>query len=667
MKNVLLQMKLVAIILFCYPIISIAQQNDYTPNDFFHTVSISEPAVSPNGEWIAYTLTTIDSTEDYSTSDIWMVDRNGLNNIQLTYTPQEDETTPKWSPDGQWLSFLSDRYADEVGSDLSQLWMMRVLGGEAKTVTTFTMAIENYHWMPDSKKILFELTDEDFSDTAASGHRSPYVINRYLFKTDGGGYADSLRTHLYLYTIDTDKLDTITSGHYNESDVAISPNGKQIAFVSNRNGDEDRSENTDIYIMDLKPDAVPILVSNSTGTEHSPQWSQDGKRLAWLQSTSTRKFTMYGHDMICYKDFSTPGKINVVYDDLPVAQFGWQPNNQAFLFLRENDREQQIISIPTVNPTPTTIAAGQRAFYELVYNKTYSEWITIQQTPDNPGELYRLDATGILKKLTSHQDEFMKQRRAVKVIPFTSKSADGNTVSSILYCREDLVNTKKMPLIMHIHGGPVGQDDYGFDLQRNILASAGYLVCAVNYRGSSGRGTDYITAIDADWGHKEVLDILGAANELIKTGMADENRMGIGGWSYGGILTNYTIATDQRFKAAASGAGSSLQLTMYGTDQYVIQYEDELGYPWKNTDKWLSLSYPFFKADQIKTPTLFMAAEKDFNVPVAGAEQMYQALRTQGVPTELVIYPGQHHGLTIPSYKADRFQRYLDWFGKYLK
>lgn len=667
MKNKINHIILVSILIFCFPLFSIAQQKDYTPNDFFHTLNISEPVVSPNGEWIAYTLTTVDSTEDYNTSDIWMVDRNGTHNIQLTFTKQEDETTPKWSPDGQWLSFLSDRYAEDDASGITQLWMMQVMGGEAKSITSFTMGIENYYWMPDSKKVLFELTDEDFSDTAASGHKNPYVINRYLFKTDGGGYSDSLHTHLYLYTIESNDLDTITSGPYNESDVAISPDGKQIAFVSNRNGDEDRSENTDIYIMDLKPNAVPILVSNSTGTEHSPQWSHDGKRLAWLQSTSTRKFTMYGHDMLCYKDFSSPGKVSIVYDTLPVTQFCWQSNNQQIIFLREADREQQIITISLGNTKPIILSSGQSAFYDLVYNKTYNEWITIQQSPDKPGEIYSVGATGILKKLTSVQDEFMSHRRAVKIIPFTSKSSDGTIVSSILYCREDLINTKKLPLIMHIHGGPVGQDDYGFDLQRNILASAGYLVCAVNYRGSSGRGTDYITAIDADWGHKEVLDILGAANELIKTGMVDENRMGIGGWSYGGILTNYTIATDQRFKAAASGAGSSLQLTMYGTDQYVVQYEDELGYPWKNTEKWLSLSYPFFKADQIKTPTLFMAAEKDFNVPVAGAEQMYQALRSQGVPTELVIYPGQHHGLTIPSYKADRFQRYIDWFGKYLK
>jgi dipeptidyl aminopeptidase/acylaminoacyl peptidase len=169
----------------------------------------------------------------------------------------------------------------------------------------------------------------------------------------------------------------------------------------------------------------------------------------------------------------------------------------------------------------------------------------------------------------------------------------------------------------------------------------------VNYRGSSGRGKDYIRAIYGDWGNKEVTDIIGAADHLIQQGIVDSSRMGIGGWSYGGILTDYTIATTTRFKAAASGAGSALQLSMYGVDEYITQYENELGPPWKNQEKWIQLSYPFFHADRIKTPTLFMASQKDFNVPAVGAEQMYQALRSLGVPTELVIYPGQYHEITV--------------------
>jgi dipeptidyl aminopeptidase/acylaminoacyl peptidase len=161
--------------------------------------------------------------------------------------------------------------------------------------------------------------------------------------------------------------------------------------------------------------------------------------------------------------------------------------------------------------------------------------------------------------------------------------------------------------------------------------------------------------------------VLGAVDAVLKQGLADPGRLGIGGWSYGGITTNYTIATDPRFKAAVSGAGSSLQLTMYGMDQYIVQYEQELGLPWKAQEAWMKVSYPFFHADRIKTPTLFLGGEKDFNVPIAGGEQMYQALKSLGVDTQLVVYPGQFHSITMPSYERDRLKRYVDWYDKYLK
>ncbi|MFN8582592.1 MAG: prolyl oligopeptidase family serine peptidase, partial [Gemmatimonadaceae bacterium] len=195
----------------------------------------------------------------------------------------------------------------------------------------------------------------------------------------------------------------------------------------------------------------------------------------------------------------------------------------------------------------------------------------------------------------------------------------------------------------------------------------GYAVIAANYRGSSGRGQDYQKAIFADWGNKEVQDLLAAVDQVVASGVADPDRLGIGGWSYGGILTDYTIATTTRFKAATSGAGSALQTTMYGTDQYIFQYEAELGAPWKNPKLWEKLSYPFWHADKIKTPTLFLGGEKDFNVPVTGGEQMYMALKSQGIDTEMIVYPNQFHGITVPSYQKDRLLRYLAWYDKYLK
>ena len=193
------------------------------------------------------------------------------------------------------------------------------------------------------------------------------------------------------------------------------------------------------------------------------------------------------------------------------------------------------------------------------------------------------------------------------------------------------------------------------------------MVLAINYRGGTGRGAAYARAILGDWGNKEVEDLLAGVDWAIAQGIADPARLGVGGWSYGGILTDYVIASDTRFKAAIAGAGSANQLSMYGADEYITQYNSELGSPWTNQEAWLKVSYPFFHADRIHTPTLFMGGDRDFDVPLAGGEQMYQALRVLGVPTQLVVYPGEWHVFTRPSYLIDRTERYLAWMDRYLK
>ncbi|HEX5150925.1 MAG TPA: S9 family peptidase [Parafilimonas sp.] len=643
------------------------------PSDFSRYVDVTDPQVSPDGKWCTYTVTTVDTIKDETNTDVWMVSWDGKDNVQLTST-MEDESSAKFSPDNKYISFLSSRIFDEDKDDDksggSQLWLMNRLGGEAKKITDVKNDIEDYAWSPDSKKILLVMDDIDYADTAESGNRQPYVITRYHFKQDIEGYLDNRKTHLYLLDVVTGDIDTLTSGKYNEEDVAWSPDGKKIAFVSNHSEDADKNENDDIFIMDAVQGAVPYQLTTWKGEDLNPQWSPDGKYIAYLQSSSDESFTMYGQNILAVIPASggNPDLISASVD----KQFyspRWSKNGKNIIALMEDDRQQSVVSFdPAQSGTAkyTKLAGGDKVFWTTELNKATGDWLVNMTDPQTPNELYVIESNG-LRRLTHATDSFLAPVQSIKVEGFQSRSSDGNLVSAILYRPANAPANTKLPLIMYIHGGPVGQDDYEYDLYRNVLAAGGYAVAAVNYRGSSGRGKDYIRAIYGDWGNKEVTDILGAADYLIAQGIADSSRMGIAGWSYGGILTDYTIATTTRFKAASSGAGSALQLSLYGVDEYITQYETELGPPWKNADKWIKLSYPFFHADRIKTPTLFMASQKDFNVPSVGAEQMYQALRSLGVPTELVIYPGQYHEITVPSYMKDRFTRYLDWFGKYLK
>jgi len=285
---------------------------------------------------------------------------------------------------------------------------------------------------------------------------------------------------------------------------------------------------------------------------------------------------------------------------------------------------------------------------------------------NKPTEVYAWEG-GALRQLTHQNDELMAELDIPPTEEVSFRSKDGTEVHGLLTKPVGYAAGTKVPLLLRIHGGPNGQDAHTFSTEKQIFAANGYAVLAVNYRGSSGRGQKFSRAIAADWGHLEVEDLEAGVNHVIQMGVADPDRLGVGGWSYGAILTDYVIATDTRFKAATSGAGTAFTVAFYGTDQYIIQYDYEIGPPWKAFDTYVKISYPFLHADRIKTPTLFLGGERDFNVPVQGGQQMYQALKSLGIDTELIIYPNETHGIQRPSYQRDRMERYLAWYDKYLK
>ena len=650
--------------------LSVAQnKRPLVPEDVYRLQDVSEAQVSSDGNWIAYVVSTVDSVKDNRDDNIWMISWDGKQNIQLTFS-KEDESSPKFSPDGKYISFLSSRKSGDKEKDekgLFQLWLLDRRGGEAKKITAVTGDIDDYIWSPDASKVLMVIKDEDFSDTAASEIRKPYIMDRYHFKQDYTGYLDRRAKHLYMLDLATENIDTLTTGVYDEVDPAFNPDGKQIVFASNRTTDPDRNDNSDIYIMDAMSNASMKQLTTWPGIDRKPTFSPDGNSIAYLQSSSDLVYTMYGQDILAV--IPTVGGVPKLLSknvDRPVMNINWSKDGKYIAALMEDDRESNVVAFDVASGAMKKLSEGKRATFDLTPNPANDGWVALMSEPHLPFELFVVENNNT-RRLTHVQDSFLAPLTLPTVEGFQSKSKDGTLVSGILYKPANAVPGQKLPFILYIHGGPVGQDDYEFDIIPQSMASAGYAVAQVNYRGSSGRGVDYTKAIYADWGNKEVVDLLGAVDHLIAQGIIDENRMGLGGWSYGGILTDYTIATTTRFKAACSGAGSANQLAIYGTDQYITQYEMELGVPWKNAEKWIKISYPFFKADKIKTPTLFMASQNDFNVPVAGAEQMYQALKSNGIPTQLIIYPNQNHGLNIPSYEVFKYKSYIEWYNKYLK
>jgi dipeptidyl aminopeptidase/acylaminoacyl peptidase len=484
----------------------------------------------------------------------------------------------RWSPDGRYISFLSSRQAPERGANEflpvegtkfkgSQIWLMDRRGGEGKRLTGTKGGVDDYAWSPDSKKILLTLTDPDPEDSSKIKTTKPYVIDRYQYKQDVQGYRyKKVHTHLYLFDLGTKKLDTLTKGGFDEGSAVWSPDGSAIAFVSNRTEDPDKNENSDIYIIQAQPGATMRQLTNWKGTDNNPRWSPDGQTIAYTRSVSDEVYHMYDEPVLCVIPAAggTP-KLLTRALDRPIFSPRWTKDGKSIVALVENDRRQYVASFPTDNSTASTmtmITNGARVFTSI--ESVGDQMLALGSDPQTPPEIYALDSGKDGRRLTHHTDEFLAPLELAKVVPFTSKSTDGTSVSGIYYRPPDAPEGKKLPLILFIHGGPVGQDALNFDLSRQILAGGGYLVAAVNYRGSSGRGLDFCKVIFADWGNKEVMDLHGAVDYLVKEGLADPDHLGVAGWSYGGILTDYLIASDTRFKAASSGAGTGFTLSLYG-------------------------------------------------------------------------------------------------------
>jgi dipeptidyl aminopeptidase/acylaminoacyl peptidase len=635
-------------------------------DDLVRLQRVGSPVVSPDGEWVIYTVSQVDAKEDKNETHLWMVKWDGSVHLQLTYG-KEDASAPKFSPDGRYISFLSSRPGPAKGD---QVWVLDRRGGEAEQITNVTdQNIQGYLWSPDSKKLLLNLrpkAEPDPEEGKPPAPPKPIVIDRYHFKQDIQGYLrNDAFSALYIYDFGTKKAEKLTTfKNVNENEPAWSPDGVSIAFVCNQDTDADRSNNTDVLVVAAKPGSVAHRLTMWTGPDGGRlSWSPDSKSIAYTQGA---KLELLEYSQAKAAVVTLDGKVSY-----PAATLDRSVSSPRFSV----DGRLSYLVADDRNEYPAEVELSGNGIKRLYAQQgTVMAWDTasghtaVAYTNDTaPTEIYAIEG-GALRKITTHNDALVAELNLVETQDLESKASDGNEVHGLLTKPSDFTSGSPVPMILFIHGGPNGQDEHAFDFLRQWLASKGYAELNVNYRGSSGRGQAYSQAIFADWGDKEVIDLKALVDKAISIGVADPAHLAVGGWSYGGILTDYMIASDNRFKAAISGAGTALPLSFYGVDQYILQYDNELGPPWKAAQLYLKLSYPLLEADKrIHTPTLFMGGTSDFNVPLLGGEQMYQALRSLGVPTELVVYPGQFHGFTRPSFIRDRYERWLAWYDKYLK
>jgi dipeptidyl aminopeptidase/acylaminoacyl peptidase len=644
------------------------------PSDLAKLAEVGDPQIDPKGEWIAYTVKTADTEKDKNETHLWMVSWDGKRSVQLTNRKGETETTPRFSPDSQSLAFISGRTDED---DNGQLWLMNRAGGEAVLMPGIKGSVDDLAWSPDSKSIALIVTDpdpepaKDATDDEKERPK-PIVIDRYYFKEDYTGYLEKKRARLMLYDVAAKTARRLTTGDFNEALPAWSPDGRLIAFTSNRDADPDRTYNSNLYVVapgatQADPRALTSFAGKDNDAEWSsyPAWSPDGKSIAYLQGGPVELFS-YGVTTLAVAPVSGGApRVLTAKLDRNVAAPQWSADGRSIRFTVEDDGTQRLAKVDTASGAISPVAGGFQVFSSTTRDVA-GRAATLLTTPQKPGEVYALEG-GKVRQLTRHNDALLNELALGTVTATAFKAKDGTQVHGFQILPPGAAKGAKLPTMLYLHGGPQSQFEADFSPNWHIFAGSGMAVISPNPRGGTGRGEAYAKALYADWGGPAVIDALASVDDAVARGVADPKRLVVGGWSYGGMLTNYVIASDTRFRAAMSGASIANVFAGYGTDQYIRDYEMELGRPWEKPDVWMRNSYPFFQNQKIVTPTLFMVGEKDWNVPALNSEQMYQALRSRGVKSRLIVYPDQHHGIRRPSFVKDRMERWLAWYDEALK
>jgi len=670
--------------------LALAQQPPPAPravtiDDYFRIREVQDPELSPDAKWVAYAVKTALFKEDKNEERIWMVPTAGGLPLALT-AEGVSSSHARWSPDGKFIAFLSAR-----DDGKTQVWLLNRLGGEAERLTDMPQDVEDFAWSPDSRHLVLilrdaspeeleaakENKDKSVARPATAGEseakdkkkaQKPWVIDRLQFKLDEIGYLDRRRTHLYVFDLAAKSLTQITSGDYDDSEPAWSPDGKFLAFTSNRSApDPDATYDQNIWVVatnNSDKGAHLTQVTTNPGTDGSPAWSPDGKWMAYVTQLEPRLFDYATKHLAVSPATGGEAKLLTLALDRMVTAPRFSPDGKFVYFIADDDGTRNLCRIPATGGEIARPVPGRLMVNDYSLAKT-GDIVAQIATIGRPDEVYNFP-DGKLTQLTHTNDTLMSQLKLSHGEYVHFKSKDGTIVSGYLYKPVDYVPGKKYPTILRPHGGPVWAYYAEFDHLPQLLAANGYVVLFPNPRGSTGYGQDFAKTIWADWGNKDFQDDMAMVDYAIEQGIADPEKLAVGGWSYGGISTDFIIAQTNRFRAAISGAGSALFSSFYGHDHYQRDYEAELGHPWENKAAWERVS-PFYRVANVTTPTLFMGGEIDWNVPILGSEQMYQALKLLGRTPELVVYPGEYHEFKTPSHIKDRLERYLAWYNHYVK
>ncbi len=642
-----------------------------TTDDLLALKTVSDPRVSPDREWIAYVAERVDSEADESSSQIFMVSRDGDEVVQLT-ADDYSASTPRWSPDGKYLGFLAAK--GDVEGAKTQVWTLDLRGGEAQPYTSIDQGVADFAWSPNGMKMLLMINDKSADELAAEAAEAagveavplPYVIDRLQFKQDGVPYLDRSRTHIYVVEGRNAAPLQLTFGDFDDAQAAWSPDGSAIAFVSNRTAEPDANANTDIWVVSAAGDATTRearRITSGDGGDSAPAWSNDGQHIAYVTVTEPELIWYATNHLAMVSADGRDARVLTASLDRNVSAPVFAPDDRSIFFNLEDSGERHLAEYALDSGSINRPIEGNLSVLEFSQHQSGDIAVSMSLPHLPPEVFYLTDDT--LDRLTNTNQAVLAQVKLADVQNIHFESDDGTEVEGFIFTPPDYRAGRRYPTILRIHGGPVSQYDFSFNADAQLLAANGYVVIISNPRGSSGYGQDFSAALFANWGVPDFADVMAAVDYAIAEGYSDPDRLGVGGWSYGGILTNYVITKTDRFEGAITGASEVNYIANYGHDHYQYWWENELGLPWENKAAWEKIS-PWENVDKIVTPTLVMGGKEDWNVPIQNSEQLYQALKRRGVDTQLIVYPDESHGISRPSFRKDRWERYLGWYNKHV-
>ncbi len=637
-------------------------QNVWSPEMQTKVKAVANVRVSPDAGHVVYTVSNEMMTADKSeyVSQIWLATVDGKENLQLTFG-DKTSTNPKWSPDGRWIAFTSTRKENK-----SNLYILRVAGGEAEALTDVKSGVGDFEWSPDGKWIAFTMTDAKSDDE----EKNDKGRNDFRWMDENIKLARLYMVPLIANEAGKHELKKLTTANYSVNGFDWSPDGGKIVFSHVRDPRADYWMTSDVEIYDIVTGQVMPL-ANTASAETSPVYSPDGKWIAMVVSDNPPRWAQTGNIAIFPANGGTPKIMPASFDGQPGIA-GWSADGANIYFLEGKRTGTSLYTVNVASGTITELHTAAAVVSGFYMNQPATAFGFVEQWPNRPPEAFFAKLTDAEPTQVSHINEDIAKMPVGKTEMIKWKSKDGREIEGLLTYPVGYQPGTKVPFILNVHGGPAGSFQMNYIGGRGVypiatFASRGYAILRCNPRGSSGYGTEFRRANFKDWGGMDYQDLMTGVDKVIEMGVADPNRMGVMGWSYGGYMTSWIVTQTKRFKAASAGAPVTNLMSFNGTADIPAFVPDYFGgQAWEIPEVYAKHS-AMFNIKGVTTPTLIEQGDADVRVPISQGYEFYQALKLQGVPTRMIVLPRQPHGPTEPKMQIAAMQANLDWFEKYLK